>query len=809
MREIFRKVRAFYLRRKKLAVGVTVAILGIMAAVGVYAMIPEVRAEQGDSFADPILLTSGEHEILPGKYYKITGSGYTGSYILVYNGQKDDADAHILLENINWTFNSDESAIVFTSASDKIVVDSDIPNKKYTSKSGSWGNFEVTISGENRIANNYRGAQEPLISAENISYQVKTYGNEYDRINFNTNTNLMSSDVSRGCKVSFTGNGTVDDVLLLTTSINGTGAAIGSADVAKVKDKIVLAKDAGINASVAPSQSSITVNGITYPRNEEVLSGNLSYGSGKIEIRENANIIITGRGNGAGIGSGGSSVKTVSYDISTVKTETVSAATVMSGENNVTISGGSLSIHMADNALGCCIGTGAVAGERTNKGLVTIAGGNVDLVPSQKGYEFLRAYNSHNERVYKFILNIDEAMGDDNVFGGSGSTENYLLEDVEGETLKYAEWKGAANTDKNGFLNFQIDIAGDDTTTAYQYEFAGYAKAYFDNADNENMYFYLPTKVLNPHKLTVTHSNDSPNVSYEYKVANDSFASIGLNSPVDVKETKKVTIRLANVPSNCKTVSYRKSGDAAETNVLKNADGVYEFEFEMPKADCTITFAYEIERYDINYRYGAGISSSSIENPNPTKYPCGEAVTLQSPIWNQHSFAGWYEDAAFQNPVIEVISYSENDPRTVYGKWQCEVSFVDEDGTPLTSLVDSNGNPMDSSLKLDMNPDSGTIRLLTSDYPQSLESTDEKAFDGWELPDGTLLEPDEDGDYPERTFTENTTLKAHYHALGYYVYINSKYTPKEEGIAPVFRDIAALGNFEMYFQTADGSNQPI
>ena len=38
MREVFRKIKAFYIQKKKLAVGVTVAILGVLTAVGVYAM---------------------------------------------------------------------------------------------------------------------------------------------------------------------------------------------------------------------------------------------------------------------------------------------------------------------------------------------------------------------------------------------------------------------------------------------------------------------------------------------------------------------------------------------------------------------------------------------------------------------------------------------------------------------------------------------------------------------------------------------------------------------------------------------------
>ena len=72
MREVFRKIKAFYIQKKKLAVGVTVAILGVLTAVGVYAMIPEVKAAQGDTQSDPIVLTSGgKHSVEGGKKIRV------------------------------------------------------------------------------------------------------------------------------------------------------------------------------------------------------------------------------------------------------------------------------------------------------------------------------------------------------------------------------------------------------------------------------------------------------------------------------------------------------------------------------------------------------------------------------------------------------------------------------------------------------------------------------------------------------------------------------------------------------------------
>ena len=102
MREVFRKIKAFYIQKKKLAVGVTVAVLGILTAVGVYAMIPEIKAAQGDTQSDPIILTSGgKHSVEGGKWYKITG-GFTDTYTLEYTGD-GSASVNLILENINWT----------------------------------------------------------------------------------------------------------------------------------------------------------------------------------------------------------------------------------------------------------------------------------------------------------------------------------------------------------------------------------------------------------------------------------------------------------------------------------------------------------------------------------------------------------------------------------------------------------------------------------------------------------------------------------------------------------------------------------
>lgn len=800
MKEIFRKIKAFYIQKKKLAVGVTVAVLGVLAAVGVYAMMPEVKAAPGDTESEPLTLTSGINSVEGGKWYKITG-GFTDTYTLQYTG--DGTPVNLILEGINWMIGQDKPAIEFTGVDTQR---GDIQNDIYTSSSSSRANFNVIISGRNTITSTC-AAKNPLISAESITYKVKTYGY---MLNWGQN-NYLEADVVRDCDVVFKGNNnSADDVLILTTGAGSTGAAIGSADVSMLDDKIVLDNDTRAEVSntyTSTENRDATEAGILYKYHQEVISGNVKYGVGNIEITHGANIIIDGRGDGAGIGTGASSEENVTYKRSLYDNPRgqITAKNMLDG-NNVEILGGSVSVHMADNAAGCCIGVGAVAGNPVKQGSVQIKGGNVDLVPG-RGYEFGEARNG-NTLVYKFRLDLSTPP--------FSSSNSYQLEDIEGERFDvFADYTGEENANRDGKLHFTVSAAianaGMSGDRISDYEFEGYAKAYFDRRSSTDMYFYLPTKTLTPYKLTIT--GDSPEVKYSYSIG--AGAEQTYSGPVSVKETKNVTIKPSNVSKYCKSITYTvssRSGTSTQTiTVDQNWDGT--ISFTMPSNDCTVSFQYEIPKYTIRYDYGAGRQyENSIRNDNAGECSFGIDYELKDITWDNHIFMGWYLDSSCEGePISEIKTPSEDYIQsgysiTVYAKWGCTVSFVDENGNLLTNLKDENGNEFTNPLTLEMNPNAV---LYSWDYPQDLEDTSLRAFDGWII-DGELYEKPEEGDeYPQKTINGNTVIQAKFHEIGYYVYIYTEY------MEPNFGNIinvepSQVGNFATYYHyISGGENQPI
>lgn len=759
MREIFKRIKDFYLQKRKLAVGVSVAVLGLLAAVGAYAMIPDVEAA-GTSMDSAILLSPSANPIsvTPGNYYRITGS-FSETYTLEYAGTAASDNVYLILDGVNFTLNSDKPAIKFTGQTNSNEDSSDqntSGSSTYTSTSNYAANFVVYISGNNTITSNYAGATEPLISAESISYEVKSYCD--DRW-VDPAMNFKTASVTRNCNVRFEGTGNSSDVLKLVTAPESTGAAIGSGDVANLNNSIKL--HAGNN-----QHSAVTIDGITYRWNQEVITGGMKYGSGDIEIANGANIIIEGNGNGAGIGTGASSTQTVSFKSSASLTapimQTRQAADLMDGDR-VTISGGSLSIHMSSNALGSCIGTGAIAGVRENTGVATITGGNVDLVPSEEGYEFAKAVNGNGTQVFKFILDMTQAAGSD---GRYSDGETYILEDtVGGEENYYARYSGS-NATRNDYLNLTVDVLN-----APDYVFRGYAAAYFNETGNDKMYFYLPTEVLPTHDLLVNGDLDS--VTYQYKMGNDPYADISAGYAVKAKETKSISIKLNNVPAFCERVSYSTQG--REGVIEKNNDGEYIFSFTMPDTDYSVYFSYEIGRYNINYDYGT--ASADVENPNSTTYACGETYTLQAPEWAGHTFEGWYSDAACTNKITSVTSDIVDETITVYAKWSCTVSFVDEEGTVIYEKVVDFGS-----------------RFTENDYPADPEETSLKRFEGWTV-NGTDYEP---GSHPEFEVTQDTVVTGRFSPVGYFVNINATYT-YEDGYTRI-DDLKKMSDFEMYFR---------
>lgn len=759
MSEILRRIKNFYIQKKKIAVCVTAFAAVLLAAAGVYAMIPLVdAANESGTQGNPITLKanySQEQTVEPNQWYRITGST-NQTYLLKYSG-KGSGPAYIILDQADITLSTDIPAIKFIAEED--------------STSSYQGSFEVYIKGENVIKSTCVEAKSPLIQIDSTKYTVQTYDVNSDQTD--QAKRFREENVSRNNSVIFRGNGSADDVLRLVTAQDSYGAAIGSGELGTLGLNLKFKAGNGSQHYLGPEL------GYYKDGQQEFKPGSeLKCGNGDIEIASGATVIIEGNGYGPGIGAGASIDSRIVYSAknsfstgsTSPATGSADASSVMS-DGNITISGGSVYIHMATGALGSCIGTGAVAGTGYNQGTVLISGGNVDLQPGQKGFEFGKAVNAEGKGLHKYIFAIQEEADKNGGRLLNGST--YLLENKEGAEDEYYVQNEGADSGINDLMQLSVDI--NDTV---QYRFTGYAKAYFESSSDESkkMYFWLPTEVLPASSFTV--DGDLPNVQYEYKVGNGTYQNLAAGKAVEIKQTKNVEVKLSNVPEFCTSVSYTTSLGKSGS-IERNDDGEYIFSFKMPEDNYSVTFSYEIGKYKVEYDYGPG-DASAVENPNPSQYICGETLVLKDAAWENHIFAGWYTSPNFldEEKVTETVSNTVDEVITLYAKWQCTVSFVDDEGNPIQD---------------DIIVDVGT-RFMESMYPADPEDTEEKAFEGWTL-NGIDYEK---GSYPEFVVSENIVITGRYLPVGYFVYVSASYTNEEEYTSPV--DLRSMASFDMFFK---------
>lgn len=738
MREVFKKIKNYYIQKKRIAVAATVAVLGMAAAVGVYAMIPDINADT------PETLRPGKSMVEQGKSYVITGDS-SESYTLTYSGD-GNSPVYITLDNAHFSLGSDIPAIEFT-------------GQGAEDSSSYSANFVVTIKGKNTITSSCIGAKNPLIKVEDMSYEVKAYNKDSNYTKYEDRFEKYT--VSRNCSVRFTGTGSASDSLTLETAQGSFGAAIGSSEIEAMGEGIKFQAGKGSYLVILDGQQVYVKHG------QESFTGSLKCGNGNIEIASGANIFIEGNGYGAGIGTGASVNETIRFkgdsNLNTTNIQTANAFSVMDG-SGISVSGGSLAIHMNGSG-GYCMGTGAVAGEGNSgdmTGVVTITGGTLDLSPFTDGYEFVQAVNAKGANLYKFIFSVDEAMGSSGVVSAG---EPYALTDtVGGERVYYV-----THTGNDAAISDSFNLTVDDSSA---YSFKGYASEYFNYTGGHQMYFYLPTEILPTHALTV--DGDFAGAGYQYKQGNNKYSVIESGHPVNAKETKEISVKLSDVPKYCTKLSYRTStGD--EGVIKKDVNDEYIYTFIMPGDDFSVYFSYEIGRYSISYACGS--DSQEITNPNVSTYACGEIYTLQDPAWSGHTFEGWYSDEACTNKITEVTSDVVDDVITVYAKWVCTVSFVDDEGNIIyeTTL------------------DYGT-RFKEENYPEDPGDTAYKAFEGWLL-NGTAYDK---GSHPEFVVTMDIVITGRYSPVGFYVNINATYT-NEDGHTSI-ADIKRMAVFEMYFK---------
>lgn len=767
MKEVIQRIRDFYIHKKKLAVGLTTLLAVLVAAVGAYAMIPVVTAagEEGSSSANPKLLKanqSSEQIVQPNTWYRITGNS-TDTYTLKYSGKNttQTGPAYIILDNVSMTMTEDKPAIKFIAEEDNY---------------GSYnGEFKVYIKGENTIRSTVTGATSALIQADKITYTVKTY--DHDSTYTNPEDRFVVSSITKNCKVTFYGNNLDEDVLKLSTASGSYGAAIGSGELTSMGTGIRFKSGSGTKYD-AGSLGQFSNEQQELDRNTPTKG--MTFQNANIEVAQGAVILIESNGYGPGIGTGASKDAEITYNkrnaTSTTSTSaatgSVLAETVLGKDSNIKISNGSVYVKTANGKTGACIGSGAIAGQVNKTVPVIIDGGNVEVIPGVEGNEFSKAINGNGKALHKYIFNIGQEADANGGTVAGGST--WKLENVEGGEEDY-NVTVADRAGINDYLNLSIDnIAG----SSKPYQFTGYAKEHFAyNSDTDKkLYFWLPSEVLPTSSLTVT--GELPTVQYEYKVGtSESYMEMTAGTPVMVKQTKSVSVRLNNVPAFCTAVTAKDSQGHVDT-ITKDENGEYIYRFTMPQRDCTVNFTYEIGKFNISYHFGTA-NEDDVENPNPAKSACGEELELKAPAWKNHTFAGWYTTPTFEegSMVTEVSSDVVGETVELYAKWKCKVRFVDDEGNSLDELIVDMGSTFTENM-----------------YPANPEDTDEKAFEGWTV-NGVDYEV---GSRPQFTVDQDTVIKGRYREIGYYVYIGATYTDEEDYTSMI--DIKTVASFEMFFQ---------
>ncbi len=115
----------------------------------------------------------------------------------------------------------------------------------------------------------------------------------------------------------------------------------------------------------------------------------------------------------------------------------------------------------------------------------------------------------------------------------------------------------------------------------------------------------------------------------------------------------------------------------------------WDVDFSNVTSDLTVTAQYSPVSYSITYNLDGGTNHAS----NPTNYTIEtETITLADATKANHSFEGWFSEAAFTNQIIEIAKGSTGNV-ALFAKWAINtysVTFVDWDGTELLAAQQVN-----------------------------------------------------------------------------------------------------------------------
>lgn len=731
-------------------------LLGIMIQI-----LPEAKAA-GETIDAPISLSVGTSTNVSGNTYYLIGGDVPQTYVAGFtlNYQDDGSgnnDVYLIIRNATFNMSSDIPAITIKAKNETV-------------------NLHIILDGDNEITG-IAGANQPLIKAESYILD-KLVVNAYASTNedfFQPKEEIQDINI-----IISSIDSTNDNSLTLVTGVGSYGAAIGSAESQSLVNGIGVTLASGsLPTATYPLGSSVT-NPTTYYNGEEILSGNLEYGSADVVI-ESGKINITGQGYGSGIGLGGSRTTNVliTSGFDSYPQDTLGSL------GSVKINNGTISVVMTPSSMGSVFMNSSVnGGSAASDGRVTIDGGSVYLVRQGKNSAddpYTNAYNSLGEKLYLYTAHYVE----DNI---AISNSYDMVNDCEGEE-NYTYYINNIGYSVMPSINYIDTIVTLSSTT---YDFSGFVHDGGAYGDSGILYFYLPTSVLNRHSFSI-QDDGREDIIYSYfitdpsGVAEEQLASkytvIQENSTLEVKQNKRIYIRLTNVPDYTKNINFNfvltgtSSSSLGTSSIYTALDGSKYTYVDIGDSDAVCTFSYEMESYSVIYDMGLlpVDGGAVITNTNLTSLECGTSSELLNPSWDgNHHFAGWLDSQG--NDITSVYSDVAGDIITVYAKWECNVVYMD-DGNELSSVVISYGD-----------------YITNGSNPVSPVSSELIEFLGWNV-NGTTY--DESTTYSFQVVSD-MNITAVYKRTGYYVYIKGIYVDGDGNESTV--DISDYSVFDMVYE---------
>lgn len=807
---------------KKNVFCIMAALVSCLVVVGgLILFMPKGYAAEGDNSDNPIVidpLQASSYNLETGKYYKIKPAElevpYTSGIVLNIVKQTGQ-DVYLVLDGADFDLTTDMPAISFTS------------KVQGSTKNTDAVKIHLVLSGESTIRG-ISGAKSPLIQAENYSFAIDKFDLDLVvGIGTGVRTNYYSQNMEivihkKSDSIEERGS------LTLITGVDSYGAAIGSGEAQNMMNTIGVDKYVSVDTSSRVNPLGTDGNFANYwfyDKGTYLNSGeNVKFGAAPVTI-QSGTISISGNGYGAGIGNGGTTVDRVNITQQQMVDVQGNELKLSTRQNIgvVNIKNGTVSVVMSESSKGACFVNGAYT-QVAADGLVTIDGGSVYI--KRQGddaiqREYTNAYNSDGEPLALYISNF--AADSDRNYEQTGSRIQFfggLINQYQAEENFQYYLSAVTYTQKISGLDLVEQyvssvILSVALPSGKSYGFTGtrHPSGYCDNLGRA--YLFLPSVRLNIYNLKIEDNNNQPIygtyignskgvVSAEVLSGYNYTAYTRNSNGVDIKESKYAIIRITNVPSYCEEieVTYRQTNEngtsSGRIEPIVGSNGEYYICLNVTEGDIVCSFKYNMGQYNINYNYGLLPEDvgANIVNNNPSTGECGQTVTLESPTWQGHIFAGWYLDEDLKNPATDLYTTRVGDSINVYAKWQNSITYVSSEG----NLTGNTEYVVDYGKSFDIFLNEPNIQL--SDNMAGMIE-----FIGWQAGDTLYTEDALDSLI---TIRENTTLTAKFKRSGYYVYITAN-TPQGAANMDImnyvksFRMIYA-NNLPQEFGQLDGNN---